>query len=107
MNPTTKLAQELAEKCATAITGNYLQNGMQAIQLYEQRKSYLAEIILRELNLESLLADKARWGYYASSPQTALILGSALDPCDTGVDWVSECNQLADSAMSKEKGEQG
>lgn len=40
-----------------------------------------------------------RWVFYASSPQTALMLGTKLDPNDNSVDWVKECNRLANAAM--------
>ena len=53
---------------------------------------------LVELAIESA-SDAARWRYFASSPQTAILLGSRLDPNDTKVDWVSECNRLADAQM--------
>jgi hypothetical protein len=52
--------------------------------------------------LDEAEKDKKRWKLYASSPQTALMLGSTLNPNDESVDWIAECNQLADSAMNKE-----
>lgn len=43
--------------------------------------------------------DSARWRHFAGSAQTALILGSELDP--NGIhDWLTECNRLADKLMS-------
>lgn len=43
--------------------------------------------------------DAARWRHFAGSAQTALILGSDLDP--NGIhDWLTECNRLADKLMS-------
>ena len=44
----------------------------------------------------------ARWMFYAKSPQTALMLGSKLDPNDETIDWVSECNRLADIIMAND-----
>lgn len=44
--------------------------------------------------------DAARWRYFAASPQTALMLGSKLDPYDGSVDWVQESSKLADEARS-------
>lgn len=44
--------------------------------------------------------DAMRWRYFASSPQTALMMGSKLDPNDMSVDWVAECNRLADAQMA-------
>jgi hypothetical protein len=43
--------------------------------------------------------DTIRWRHYASSPQTALMMGSELDPNDQEVDWLEECNRLADAQM--------
>jgi hypothetical protein len=48
-------------------------------------------------------SDAARWRYFASSPQTALMLDSKLDPNDESVDWVAECNRLADAQMPNDK----
>ena len=43
--------------------------------------------------------EAARWRHFAGSAQTALILGSDLDP--NGIhDWLTECNRLADKLMS-------
>ena len=42
--------------------------------------------------------DAARWRAFASSPQTAMMLGSTLDPTDEHVDWLAECNRLADAS---------
>ena len=40
--------------------------------------------------------DAKRWRRFASSPQTALMLGSPLNPNLKIVDWVVECNRLID-----------
>ena len=45
--------------------------------------------------------DAYRWRCYASSSQTALMLGSDKDPNDTTVDWKAECDRLADETMRK------
>ena len=50
-----------------------------------------------------LMADAARWRFYAESPQTAIMLGSKLDPCDKSTDWVAESNRLADAALAARK----
>lgn len=47
--------------------------------------------------------DSLRWQFYAASPQTALMLGSKLDPNDDTIDWVAECNRLADDIMERAK----
>lgn len=56
---------------------------------------------IKALNAEiaELKKDSRRWKYYASSPQTALMLGSRKDPNDNTIDWVKVCEELADSAM--------
>ena len=51
--------------------------------------------------------DEERWKFYASSPQTALMLGSEKDPNDESVDWVEECNRLADGLIDKWEQEHG
>lgn len=43
--------------------------------------------------------DALRWRLYASSPQTALALGTKLDPI-TEQDWKAECDRLADAAIN-------
>lgn len=48
-----------------------------------------------------VIKNSARWLFYASSPQTALMLGSRLDPNDPNVSWVKECNKLADEYLTK------
>ena len=50
-----------------------------------------------------LMADAARWRLYAESPQTAIMLGSKLDPCDKSTDWVAESNRLADEMIASRK----
>lgn len=49
--------------------------------------------------LNSLGKDAARWQFFAKSAQTALMLGSDKDPNDDSVDWLEECNRLADDVM--------
>lgn len=46
-----------------------------------------------------------RWAFFSRSPQTALMLGSVLDPNDTTIDWLVECNRLADAAIRAQGGE--
>lgn len=41
-----------------------------------------------------------RWRHFSSSPQTALMLGTKLDP-NSKQDWRKECDRLADAAMAK------
>jgi hypothetical protein len=45
--------------------------------------------------------DADRWRTYASSPQTALMLGSLLDPNDSTVDWIAECARLVDAHRAR------
>ena len=47
-------------------------------------------------------AHAERWRHFACD-QTALILGSKLSPSDTNVNWLEECNKLADAAMKEGK----
>lgn len=51
--------------------------------------------------------DAARWRNFASSPQTALMLGSLLNPNDPGVDWKAECDRLADAGPVPREGVHG
>lgn len=44
----------------------------------------------------ALAKDGERWRRFASSPQTALMLGSDKDPNSKDEDWVKECNRLID-----------
>jgi hypothetical protein len=44
--------------------------------------------------------DGDRWRHFASSPQTALMLGTSLDP-NSEQNWRDECNKLADAGMAK------
>lgn len=47
-------------------------------------------------------ADAERWRFFASSKQTALMLGSNIDPFTeeiTKEKLIAECNQLADAAI--------
>lgn len=46
-----------------------------------------------------ICVNAARWQHFADSPQTALMLGTELDPTSEQ-DWISECNRLADIAMT-------
>ena len=46
--------------------------------------------------------DSERWRFYASNPQTALALGSKLDPNEDN-DWAAECNRLADGFIAHDK----
>lgn len=48
------------------------------------------------------MTDAERWKFYASCPQTALMLGSKLDPNDDSVNWYEECNKLVDQIIEKE-----
>ena len=45
--------------------------------------------------------DAMRWRVYATSPQTAMALGSKLDP-NSQQDWVAECNRLVDDIILKQ-----
>lgn len=51
--------------------------------------------------------DAARWRHFASSPQTALMLGSKLDPNDAEAFWKRECDLLADAAMAAPPAKEG
>lgn len=50
---------------------------------------------------ETLRRDAERWQYFASCPQTALMLGSELDP-NSDQDWEAECRMLADAAITEQ-----
>ena len=52
---------------------------------------------------DALRANAERWQHFASLPQTALMLGTNLDPNDTTVDWLVECNRLADAAIDADR----
>lgn len=47
--------------------------------------------------------DAQRWRFFADSPQTALMLGSKLDPNDTTVDWIRETTRLADEVRGAKR----
>lgn len=49
---------------------------------------------------EDTKKDAARWNFFASSPQTALMLGSKVDPNKKDFPWREECDRLADAALS-------
>jgi hypothetical protein len=49
---------------------------------------------------EAIRLDAERWIHFTCN-QTALMLGSELDPNDDSVDWYAECNRLADSAIKE------
>ena len=49
---------------------------------------------------EEAMKDAARWNFFASAPQTALMLGSKHDPNDANFPWRDECDRLADLAMA-------
>lgn len=52
---------------------------------------------------DKLQEDALRWRFYADSSQTALYLGTKLDPNDEQMDWKSECDKLAGKMMTKMK----
>lgn len=54
--------------------------------------------------VEALEKDANRWRWYAKSPQTALMLGSDLDPNGAGQDWSAECDRLADDLIRNASG---
>jgi len=53
-------------------------------------------------DIAQLLLNSKRWEFYSDNAQTALILGSELDPNDKTVNWKEECNKLADKIINKE-----
>lgn len=57
-----------------------------------------AKAALQNAEYELLKADAARWRFYCCN-QTAMMLGSNLDPHDHSIDWVKECNRLADEII--------
>lgn len=63
-----------------------------------------SELTTLSTTLQEREDDARRWSYFADSPQTALMLGSKLDPTDTSVNWVQECNRLADKALTGREG---
>lgn len=44
--------------------------------------------------------DAKRWRYYADCPQTALMLGTELDP-NSEQDWAAECSRLVDASLAR------
>lgn len=79
---------------AREITNLYGGNGLSTTQSERLVAEKLAEW------RSAPLQDAERWRYYASSPQTAAMLGSKLDPGDDTIDWVAECNRLCDEWRS-------
>jgi hypothetical protein len=71
-------------------------------QLEAAHASQQAKIDALEAKLAQVSKDAMRWIFYAN-PQTALMLGSELDPNDPSIDWAEECNKLADNIMSAYK----
>ena len=68
-----------------------------------QRAAYEIDVINGEAWAERAREaekDATRWRLYSRSPQTALALGSLLDPHDSSVDWTTECNRLADGIIA-------
>jgi hypothetical protein len=55
------------------------------------------------VRIKEIIKNHERWLFYASSPQTALMLGSDKDPNDKTINWIKECNKLADKFIEKEK----
>jgi hypothetical protein len=62
--------------------------------------SELDHIIVSKAEHEQMKADAERWKYFACN-QTALMLGSKLDPNDKSINWLEECNKLADEVIYK------
>lgn len=60
-----------------------------------------AQLNTKPTNNDAL--DAERWRYFYNNAQTALMLGSNLDPNNDSIDWLEECNRLADSAMKEVK----
>ena len=50
--------------------------------------------------------DAKRWRYYADCPQTALMLGTELDP-NSEQDWAAECSRLVDASLARPDTEGG
>lgn len=50
------------------------------------------------IDYKELLADANRWRFFAASAQSALVLGSPLDP-NSSVDFKKECDRLIDAMM--------
>lgn len=57
--------------------------------------------------VDELRDDAARWRYFASSPQTAMMLGTHLDPNDSRIDWLKISNGMADNRMSESQEGEG
>lgn len=53
----------------------------------------------RDALVQRLEKSASRWEI-AISPQLALMLGSTLDPNDPMIDWIKECNRLADEILN-------
>ena len=66
-----------------------------------ERDRAIEQIADAEARVRELEGDAQRWRVYASSPQTALQLGTDLDPNDGSVDWCAESSRLADVALAR------
>ena len=84
--PTFERGTEMVE------TGDVLVEGM-------YQKMWKDFVSLQRGDAKQICVDAARWRYFAQSAQTALILGSELDP-HSKHDWLTECNKLADGLMA-------
>jgi hypothetical protein len=73
-------------------TGDELVEGM-------YQKMWKDFVSLQRGDAKQICVDAARWRYFAQSAQTALMLGSELDP-HSKHDWLTECNKLADGLMT-------
>jgi hypothetical protein len=68
------------------------------------------DVLIRDPAFIGMMEDAARWRFYASSPQTALMLGSTKDPNSGDMDqadWYAESSSLADTARASSAGEGG
>jgi hypothetical protein len=88
-----------AQKELTAFYVDKLNKAEDALVLAQgEMMAAIDRAVAAELEIERLKADAERWRFYAG-PQTALMLGSQLDLCDPSVDWLAECNRLADKII--------
>jgi hypothetical protein len=90
---------ELREKLDGADRTNMLltkESQRATSKLKLELKNAVASIDRLNGEISKISIDAERWRSFANSPQTALMLGTELDP-NSQQDWVTECNRLVDS----------
>ena len=76
----------------------YQQGILMALCEWHQEVEAVNAEATRPCLAEEEARDAKRWRIVAGSPQTAMMLGSTLDPTAESIDWLAECNRLADAS---------